>query len=83
MPAWKHSQYFFKQKDFLQLQPLCMLAGGKPHAITNGSHQQHGMKARQLPLRDFGAECSRIALKGCFHGFCAELLALLFTQKCG
>lgn len=22
MPAWKHSQYFFKQPDFRQLQPL-------------------------------------------------------------
>jgi hypothetical protein len=24
MPAWKHSQYFFMQPDFLQAQPLCV-----------------------------------------------------------
>jgi len=27
IPAWKHSQYFFKQPDFLQLQPFaCRIA---------------------------------------------------------
>ena len=28
MPAWKHSQYFLRQFDFLQLQPL--LCEGNP-----------------------------------------------------
>lgn len=27
MPAWKHSQYFFRQPDFLQLQPLQCATG--------------------------------------------------------
>ena len=38
MPAWKHSQYFFRQPDFLQLQPLlcraCTLADTSSCAAT-------------------------------------------------
>lgn len=38
MPAWKHSQYFFKHPDFLQLHPLLCLpaAGSSSCAHRNG-----------------------------------------------
>lgn len=35
MEAWKHSQYFFRQLDFLQLQPLLCMAGTTAVAVPS------------------------------------------------
>jgi len=36
MPAWKHSQYFFRHPLFLQLHPLLCRAGGAPATSSAG-----------------------------------------------
>lgn len=36
--AWKHSQYFFRHRDFLQRQPfLCATAAEVPRTVTNSA----------------------------------------------
>jgi hypothetical protein len=42
MPAWKHSQYFLRQPDFLQLQPLLWRALAA--ALSSCSESQAGLQ---------------------------------------